>query len=39
MSDEKKRLTSASGKLYTEHENSQTVGPRGPILLQDFIPF
>jgi len=37
MADEKKRLTTASGKPYTEHENSQTVGPRGPILLQDFI--
>ncbi|MBE9464554.1 catalase [Dyadobacter subterraneus] len=37
MSDEKKKLTTASGKPYTEHENSQTVGPRGPILLQDFI--
>ncbi len=37
MADDKKKLTSASGKPYTEHENSQTVGPRGPILLQDFI--
>lgn len=32
-----RRLTTASGKPYTENENSQTVGPRGPILLQDFI--
>ncbi|GLU54503.1 catalase [Dyadobacter frigoris] len=37
MADDKKRLTTASGKPYTEHENSQTVGPRGPILLQDFV--
>lgn len=37
MADEKKKLTTASGKPYAEHENSQTVGPRGPILLQDFI--
>ncbi|MDQ6476962.1 catalase [Dyadobacter sp. LHD-138] len=37
MADEKKKLTTASGKPYTENENSQTVGPRGPILLQDFI--
>ena len=37
MADEKKKLTTASGKPYTEHENSQTVGPRGPILLQDFV--
>ncbi len=36
MSEEKK-LTTASGKPYTEFENSQTVGPRGPILLQDFL--
>ncbi|KAA6439468.1 catalase [Dyadobacter flavalbus] len=37
MADEKKRLTTASGKPYTENENSMTAGPRGPILLQDFI--
>ena len=37
MADEKKKLTTASGRPYAEHENSQTVGPRGPILLQDFI--
>lgn len=35
MSDNK--LTTASGRPYAEHENSQTVGPRGPILLQDVI--
>ncbi|OYQ36080.1 catalase [Flavobacterium cyanobacteriorum] len=34
---ENTKLTTASGRPYTEHENSQTVGPRGPILLQDFI--
>src|SRR3982751_3890581 len=32
-----KKLTTASGKPYAENENSQTVGPRGPILLEDFI--
>jgi catalase len=32
-----RRLTTASGKPYTENENSQTAGPRGPVLLQDFI--
>lgn len=37
MAEEKKKLTSASGIPYTEHENSMTAGPRGPILLQDFI--
>lgn len=35
MSDNK--LRTASGRPYAEHENSQTVGPRGPILLQDVI--
>ncbi len=31
------KLTTASGRPYTENENSQTVGSRGPILLQDYI--
>ncbi len=35
--ERKRKLTSASGKPYFENEDSQTVGPRGPILLQDFI--
>ncbi|MBI3137263.1 MAG: catalase [Sphingobacteriales bacterium] len=34
---EKKKLTSASGIPYYEHENSMSAGPRGPLLLQDFI--
>lgn len=34
---EKKKLTTASGRPYTEYENSMTVGARGPILLQDYI--
>lgn len=33
----RKKLTTASGKPYVENENSQSVGPRGPLLLQDFI--
>lgn len=37
MKSEKKKLTSASGIPYTEHENSLTAGPRGPILLQDYM--
>src|ERR1700753_221464 len=37
MENNKKKLTTASGIPYTENENSMTVGPRGPILLQDFI--
>ncbi len=32
----KKKLTTASGRPYTEFDNSQTVGSRGPILLQDY---
>jgi catalase len=32
-----KRLTTASGIPYTQHQDSMTAGPRGPILLQDFI--
>ncbi|WP_316832199.1 catalase [Pedobacter aquatilis] len=34
---EKKKLTSASGIPYANNEDSMTAGPRGPILLQDFI--
>ena len=32
-----KKLTSSSGAPYYEHQDSQTVGARGPVLLQDFI--
>ncbi|MBC7450432.1 MAG: catalase [Cytophagales bacterium] len=34
---EKKKLTTASGIPYAENENSMSAGPRGPLLLQDFI--
>ncbi|WP_343623484.1 catalase [Flavobacterium lindanitolerans] len=34
---EHNKLTTASGKPYAENEDSQSVGPRGPLLLQDFI--
>jgi catalase len=37
MSDDKKKLTSASGIPYYHNEDTQSVGPRGPLLLQDFI--
>jgi catalase len=37
MKEKNRKLTTASGKPYTEHENSMTVGQRGPMLLQDFI--
>ncbi len=36
MSD-KKKLTTASGNPYYYHEDTQSVGPRGPLLLQDYI--
>lgn len=32
-----KKLTTASGRPYVENENSQSVGSRGPLLLQDYI--
>ena len=37
MNEDKKKLTTASGRPYVEYENSMTVGQRGPILLQDYI--
>jgi catalase len=33
----KRKLTTASGRPYAEHENTQSVGSRGPLLLQDFV--
>jgi catalase len=36
MSDNRK-LTTASGIPYYHHEDTQSAGPRGPLLLQDFI--
>jgi catalase len=36
MKNKKKKLTTASGRPYFENEDSQTAGPRGPILLQDY---
>jgi catalase len=32
----RKKLTTASGRPYSEKQNSMTVGPRGPVLLQDY---
>ncbi|OCA78056.1 catalase [Chryseobacterium contaminans] len=32
-----KKLTLSNGAPYFEHQDSQTVGPRGPVLLQDFV--
>ena len=33
---DKKKLTTGSGRPFYEYEDSMTVGPRGPILLQDY---
>ncbi|MEO8772633.1 MAG: catalase [Ferruginibacter sp.] len=35
--NQNRKLTSASGKPYTENENSLSAGPRGQLLLEDFI--
>lgn len=35
--EEKKKLTTASGRPYVENEDTMTAGPRGPVLLQDYI--
>ena len=37
MKEKRKKLTTASGKPYSHNEDSMTAGPRGPVLLQDFI--
>lgn len=37
MKNENRKLTTASGKPYVEHENTMSAGPRGPLLLQDVI--
>ncbi len=34
---ENKKLTTASGIPYYHHEDTMSAGPRGPLLLQDFI--
>ena len=35
--DQKHKLTTASGRPYTDNENSMSVGQRGPLLLQDYV--
>jgi len=37
MQEQERKLTTASGRPYVENDNTMTVGPRGPILLQDYI--
>lgn len=36
MKDEKKKLTSVSGRPIAENQNVKTAGKRGPMLLEDF---
>lgn len=35
--DNSKKLTTTTGIPYVQHEDTMSVGPRGPLLLQDFI--
>ncbi len=35
--EKKDKLTTASGRPYVENENTMSAGPRGPLLLQDYI--
>jgi len=37
MDSKHNKLTTASGRPYVENENTQSVGKRGPLLLQDYI--
>lgn len=37
MSNNSNKLTTASGSPYFYHEDTQSVGERGPLLLQDYI--
>jgi catalase len=37
MQEPERKLTTASGRPYVENENTLTVGPRGPALLQDYV--
>lgn len=37
MTDKKKKLTTSSGIPFYHYEDTKSVGPRGPLLLEDFI--
>jgi len=39
MSEEKKQLTTAAGRPVGDNQNSLTVGPRGPIVFEDYLLF
>ena len=36
MNEEKKKLTSVSGRPIAENQNVKTAGKKGPMLLEDF---
>src|SRR5258708_16820143 len=36
---EKKQLTTTSGRPVGDNQNSLTVGPRGPVVFEDFLLF
>src|SRR5260370_38426721 len=36
---EKKQLTTAAGRPVGDNQNSLTVGPRGPVVFEDFLLF
>lgn len=36
MKDQNEKLTTAAGTPVADNQNSQTAGPRGPILMQDY---
>src|ERR1700726_4418634 len=36
MSEERKKLTTEAGRPVGDNQNSLTVGPRGPIVFEDF---
>ncbi len=39
MSEERKRMTTDAGRPVGDNQNSLTVGPRGPIVFEDFLLF
>jgi len=39
MAEEKKRMTTDAGRPVGDNQNSLTVGPRGPVLFEDFLLF
>jgi len=39
MAEEKKRMTTDAGRPVGDNQNSLTVGPRGPVVFEDFLLF